>query len=119
MINLNLIDSHFAHSISSCDKEPKLGKWKRDNLNDSDSIFITDSNFNQDTVNTCLRHKKKIYGWLLESPSVTSYAYKFALENHTLFEKIFTFVFTSTWMQNRAETILLKYGNIYHVARFY
>ena len=91
MINLNLIDSHFSHSISSCAKEPKLGKWKRDNLNDSDSIFITDSNFNQDTVNACLRHKKKIYGWLLESPRVTNYAYKFALENHTLFEKIFTF----------------------------
>ena len=92
MINLEIIDNHFSHTHSSSyNNIPKLGKWKRNNINESDSIFITDSNLNSDIINQCLKNKKNIYGWLLESPKVTSYAYQFALENHSLFEKIFTF----------------------------
>jgi len=83
---LYIDDVMFSHAHSSSwYNHPTEFEWVRSDL--SDYIVLSDH-----SIHKVDRYaNKKVYGWLLESPHITSHAYQFAKDNYEKFEKIFTF----------------------------
>jgi hypothetical protein len=83
---LNLIDTKFTHAPSSSWYNiTKDFEWSRSFNESSDNIVITNLTIIENL------HNKKIYGWIIEPPSLEKGQYEFAKKNHQRFEKIFTY----------------------------
>lgn len=78
-------DIHFTHSISSSYyNHTKNFDWVR-NYTNQDIIVITD------LKNITKYQNKKVYGWLIEPPTLVPDQYNYAKNNYEKFEKIFTY----------------------------
>jgi hypothetical protein len=86
MQKLFINDSSFAHSTSSSwYHKPEKFEWTRTDLHLFDTVFTTDLFSNKNYTN------KKIYGWLIEPPSLIPKQYEYAISNQNKFYKIFTY----------------------------
>ena len=86
--SLKILDSLFAHAQSSSgENKPKNFTWDRVLGGKFDDIVITDNNI----PDVDYFPNQKAYGWLLESPAVTYYAYESVKSHYLKFEKVFTF----------------------------
>lgn len=83
---LYIHDSHFSHSSSSSwYNQPDEFVWVR--KHDENHIVFTDNSVHLvDNYNN-----KKKYAWLLESPQITPFSYKYIENNYHKFDSIFTF----------------------------
>ena len=83
---LYIDDTMFAHAYSSSwYNKPDKFEWVRGGV--GDYIVLTDH-----SVHKVDKHpSRRVYGWLLESPHITSNAYQFIKDNYNKFEKVFTF----------------------------
>jgi hypothetical protein len=83
---VKLIDTKFSHAPSSSWYNiPKMFEWCRQINEESENIVIT----NLHNINSL--SGKKVYGWLIEPPSLENGQYEFAKKKFNLFEKIFTY----------------------------
>jgi hypothetical protein len=83
---LNLIDSRFAHAPSSSWYNiTKDFEWSRNIVEESDNIVITNLHQIEYLKN------KKVFGWIIEPPSLEKGQYEFAKTNYNRFQKIFTY----------------------------
>jgi len=100
---LYIHDTMFSHAKSSSwYNEPELFDWVR--KYDEDHLVFTDFS---------LRHvdhfnNPKKYGWLLESPEITPFAYDFIRQNYDKFDFIFTF--DKSLLELSPKFVLLPYG---------
>jgi len=100
---LYIYDSMFSHAKSSSwYNEPELFEWV--GKYDENHLVFTDFS---------LRHvdhfnNSKKYGWLLESPEITPFAYNFIRENYDKFNLIFTF--DKTLLELSEKFVLVPYG---------
>lgn len=91
-------DRHFAHSVSSSYyNQTKNFDWVRDYSND-EIVVVTDLR------NVTKYPNKKVYGWLIEPPTLIYEQYQYAVNNHNKFEKIFTY-----------DKNLLNISNVFHL----
>lgn len=82
---LFIVDNSFSHAPSSSwYNEPKFD-WIRDNIDSADEIVITY------VPHVDYYPNKKVYGWLIEPPSLNQFEYDFIKLNYNKFEKIFTY----------------------------
>ena len=83
---INLLDSKFTHAPSSSwYNSPSNFEWCRNIDENTENLIIT----NLYNINRLKNHK--VYGWLIEPPSLENPQYEFAKNNIHLFEKIFTY----------------------------
>ncbi len=83
---IKIIDTLFAHAKFSTDYQTsKYITWIRDNSYISDTVFYTDSSLYK--VDTNIKSK---YGWLLESPGISSGHHNWISNNYDKFDCIFT-----------------------------
>ena len=79
-------DYSFSHSSSSSwYHKPEKFEWTRENPDLFESIFTTD------LLNVDNFANKKIYGWLIEPPTLIPKQYEYAINNQDKFYKIFTY----------------------------
>lgn len=82
---LHIVDTSFAHAPSSSwYNQPKF-EWLRNNISNADEIVLTYVPHVDQYPN------KKVYGWLIEPPSLNKFEYDFIKDNFHKFEKIFTY----------------------------
>jgi hypothetical protein len=87
--SLPIIDSLFGHAYStSSNFKPSFFEWERNPAKwDKDFVFLTDRDLQR--ARWVKEHGKKVYAWLVESPSITPECYNYVRQNHLLFDKIF------------------------------
>ena len=89
---VNIIDHAFAHCIYSNNPLPpiqmsKYIEWNRQGFEDNSTIIATDNDTNSSLF---LSHNGKKIAWLLECIKINNYAYEYILNNHNLYDFIFT-----------------------------
>lgn len=83
---IKLVDSRFAHAPSSSWYNlPDNFEWCR-NVDENTNIIVTTNLYDISRLKNY-----KVYGWLIEPPSLEKDQYEFAKNNSHLFEKIFTY----------------------------
>jgi len=83
---LYINDTNFSHAPSSSwYNVPENFEWSRVILEDTDNIILTN------LYNHSLFPNKKLYGWVIEPPSINKSQYDFAEQNYDKFVKIFTY----------------------------
>lgn len=100
---LYINDKMFSHAKSSSwYNVPTLFEWVR--KNDEEHLIFTDFSL-KDVDNF---NNKKKYGWILESPVITPFAYDFIRNNYEKFDLIFTF--SKELLNISDKFILIPYG---------
>jgi hypothetical protein len=100
---LYIYDSMFSHAKSSSwYNEPELFEWV--GKYDENHLVFTD--FSLRHVDHFKNSKK--YGWLLESPEITPFAYDFIRKNYDKFDLIFTF--DKSLLELSDKFVLVPYG---------
>lgn len=89
MINVPLRDNCFPHTNGSvnCNEISSIGYWDRNHQNEK---FVVLTHTNLGEVFDFKNKNYKVYGWLIEPPSINRKSYIFIRENYQHFEKIFT-----------------------------
>lgn len=87
MEKIKIDDNMFGHvNYSTLFQESKYITWDRSTVTGKENIVIyTDQSLNR--VNKEVKNK---IAWLLESPSISSYAHEWIKNNHNLFDTVFT-----------------------------
>lgn len=89
MIKIPLKDKCFTNTNGSvnCSDLSSIGAWDRSST-DKNFVVLTHTNLGE--VFEYKNKNYKVYGWLIEPPSINNSSYKFIRENYQHFEKIFT-----------------------------
>lgn len=84
---VKIIDQMFAHAVYSTDyQDSKYIEWDRTPINKNDKyVFYTDYSLDQVRENGLIK-----FGWLLESPDITSRSYSWLSMNNNKFDFVLT-----------------------------
>jgi len=85
--DVKIVDNMFAHAKYSTDnQDSKYINWVRGDYKHNDTVFYTDNSMKISLQQTV----KRKFGWLLESPAVTTNSYDWIKTNYNNFENVFT-----------------------------